>query len=159
MDDVAVATGVSRLIVYRHFDAKEDLYRAVLEQVGDRLAQEWVAQVTHLDHGIGARVLLTVAREDPDGFALLWRQAAREPSFADYADEHRERATGAALALMQGRIGARVVPHWAAATVVATLVEGVLAWLDDGEPARDDEAIALLTAAVRAVITAWSDPT
>ena len=40
MDDVAAAAGITRLIVYRHFDSKEDLYAAVLQHVRDRLAEE-----------------------------------------------------------------------------------------------------------------------
>jgi hypothetical protein len=101
-------------------------------------------------------VLLTVARDDPAGFTLLWRQAAREPGFADYAAAHRERATGAALTLVRDALGPHVVAHWASATVVAMLVESVLAWLDDGDPVRDDEMVALMATAVEAIIAGWS---
>ena len=40
MEDVAEACGVTKLIVYRHFDSKEDLYRAILQRVFDRQAEE-----------------------------------------------------------------------------------------------------------------------
>ena len=158
MEDVAAASGISRLIVYRHFDSKEELYRAVLERVSAALTEAWVAQVAHLGHGIGARVLLTVARSDPEGFALLWRHAAREPGFADYAARERERSTGAALRLMSGHLRDEVDAHWAASTVVATLVESVFAWLEDGEVERDDEAVGLMAGAVAAMISSWSAP-
>ncbi len=44
LDDVAAEAGVSRVILYRHFESKSDLYRAVLDRacghllatVGDR---------------------------------------------------------------------------------------------------------------------------
>src|SRR5687768_1895498 len=88
MDDVAAAAGITKLIVYRHFDSKDELYRAVLQRVSSRLAEELVAALEQPQpRAIGARVLLTVAREDPDGFVLLWRHAAREPQFAAYAAE------------------------------------------------------------------------
>src|SRR3954454_11733847 len=32
MEDVAAACGVTKLIVYRHFDSKEELYRTILER-------------------------------------------------------------------------------------------------------------------------------
>src|SRR3954454_23407000 len=37
MDDVAAAAGITRLVVYRHFESKEALYVAVLEAVSGRL--------------------------------------------------------------------------------------------------------------------------
>ena len=33
MDEIAATAGITKLIVYRHFESKEVLYRAVLEQV------------------------------------------------------------------------------------------------------------------------------
>ena len=45
MDDVARAAGISRLVVYRIFDTKEHLYRAVLSSVTD----EFVAEFENLD--------------------------------------------------------------------------------------------------------------
>ena len=40
MEDVAAACGVTKLIVYRHFGSKEELYREILQQVFDDLGQE-----------------------------------------------------------------------------------------------------------------------
>jgi AcrR family transcriptional regulator len=37
MNDIADAAGVTKPVVYQHFDSKSDLYRALLEAVGDRL--------------------------------------------------------------------------------------------------------------------------
>ena len=66
MDDVAAACGVTRLIVYRHFASKEDLYRAILQQVFERQAGELVAGIGRGPaRGLGARTLLTVARRAP----------------------------------------------------------------------------------------------
>jgi AcrR family transcriptional regulator len=39
MDDVAARCGVTKLIVYRHFASKEDLYRAILQHVFEHLGQ------------------------------------------------------------------------------------------------------------------------
>ena len=160
MDDVAAAAGITKLIVYRHFESKEELYRAVLQRVSSRLADELVAALDRPQpRAIGARVLLTVAREDPDGFVLLWRHAAREPGFADYAAEFRAGAVEAARTLLATGFGDPVVERWAAEAVVGFLVEAVLAWLDAGDPARDDEMVDLCTNAVRAMRDAWSSST
>src|SRR4051794_2330682 len=78
MEEIAAAAGVTKLIVYRHFGAKETLYRAVLEQVFDRQAELFVENMQMGAEGT-TQAILTVAREWPDGFRLLWRHAAREP--------------------------------------------------------------------------------
>jgi AcrR family transcriptional regulator len=155
MEDIAAASGITKLIVYRHFDSKEELYRAVLQRVFDRLAEEFVIGYSRGEGGVGARSLLTVAREDPDGFQLLWRQAAREPQFADYARELRERSVDASRALLAGRVAPDLY-EWAAHTIVDYLVEAVLNWLEHGDPGRDEELVGLATAGARAGVRAWT---
>jgi AcrR family transcriptional regulator len=158
MDDVAAEVGVTRLIVYRHFDSKEDLYRAVLQRVFDRLGEAFLAGLqAHSPRAIGAGSHLTVAREWPEGYVLLWRHAAREPQFADYARELREHAVEAARALLAstGPTGDKVLERWASETIIGFIVESVLCWLDDGDPTRDEELLDLVTDAIRAMRAAW----
>lgn len=151
MEDIAAASGITKLIVYRHFDSKETLYRAVLQRVFDRLAEEFLAAYSERAGSIGARTLLTVAREDPAGFELLWRHAAREPDFAAYARELRDHALDASRALLSGRVDPSL-HEWAAQTVFGYLVEATLNWLEFGDPVRDDEFVELTTVAVRAAV-------
>src|SRR5581483_6344951 len=85
MEDVADACGVTKLIVYRHFESKEELYREILQQVFEHLGEELRIELADPTRsGLGPRTLLVVARQDPDAFTLLWRHAAREPQFATY---------------------------------------------------------------------------
>ena len=37
MNDIAEAAGVTKPVLYQHFDSKSDLYRALLEEVGNRM--------------------------------------------------------------------------------------------------------------------------
>lgn len=157
MEEIAAASGITKLIVYRHFESKEALYRAVLQQVFDRLAEEFVTLYATRNEagGFGARSMLRVAREDPAGFELLWRHAAREPQFAAYARELRDHAVDASRALLEARIDP-TLREWAAQTVVGYLVEATLNWLSFGDPGRDDEFVTLATAAVRIAIDTWA---
>lgn len=158
MEDVADACGVTKLIVYRHFDSKEDLYRAILQRVFDRQGEELTRQLAVPTRpGIGARTLLTVAREDPDAFVLLWRHAPREPQFAAYSHELRELAVGAVRDLMQIASDDPTFDAWSAAVVIDWLVEAVLTWLEVGDPARDDELVTWVTEGLIRMRSGWVD--
>jgi AcrR family transcriptional regulator len=70
--------GISRVLLYRHFDSKTDLYRAVLDRAIARLT----AAVGTPDFTFASiEALLGATTEDPDRFRLLFRHAAREPEF------------------------------------------------------------------------------
>jgi AcrR family transcriptional regulator len=157
MDEIAAAAGVTKLIVYRHFEAKENLYRAVLEQVFERQVELFLANIQlGLDAEGTTRALLAVAREWPDGFRLLWRHAAREPQFADYALHLRDVAVNAAR-----QVVAPIVPpemaEWSAQTLFDHLVDAVLDWLDHGAAAHDEQFIAMETSALQATVAAWAN--
>lgn len=156
MEDVAAACEVTKLIVYRHFDSKEELYRTILERVFHRMGEELEVGLRQPDpRGLGARTILTVAREDPDSFVLLWRHAAREPQFAEYAHDQRELAVSAVRDLMALSSGDDLMDHWAAESVFGWLIESVLTWLEIGDESRDAEFMNHTTAALRAMRGAW----
>jgi AcrR family transcriptional regulator len=162
MDDVAQAAGISRLVVYRIFDTKEHLYRAVLSSVTD----EFVAEFENLDlaeirrRGGIVRVMLGIARRHPDAFRLLWRQAAHEPAFAAFSDYFRKVLAeyAANLILLDGRVIEPQMMRWCATALAAHLLDGMTAWLDDGDPARDDHYVVLQVCGLFAMIEAWGDP-
>jgi AcrR family transcriptional regulator len=157
MDDVAAEAGVSRLIVYRNFDSKEELYRAVLEKVSTRLAEEFTAAVQDLTvRGWATRSQLTVAREDPDAFRLLWSHASREPDFAEYAEEFRRGAVEFADSLVGPAIADPVLRRWMTTMTVAYVVTATLAWLDDGDPERDEDMVHASTEGLAAMFQAWA---
>jgi AcrR family transcriptional regulator len=156
MEDVAAASGITKLIVYRHFESKEELYRAVLEQVSTRLVEEFVAGVEEGRQAVGHRTFLTVARENPDGFVLLWRHAYREPQFAEYAREFRKGAVDLATAPLAGTFATRpALARWAPEAIIDEMVSAVLVWLEHGHPSEDEEFLATATAGMRAMVEAW----
>jgi AcrR family transcriptional regulator len=157
MEDVADASGVTKVIVYRHFDSKEELYRAILQRVFDRQAEELVAGLQDVQPGLGTRLLLTVAREDPSAFTLLWRHAPREPQFAEYAHELRSMSVAAVRELMAISSADASFDAWASEVVIGWLVEAVLTWLEVGDPERDDDVIRWSGDALRRMRAGWVD--
>jgi AcrR family transcriptional regulator len=156
MDDVAGAAGITRLIVYRHFDSKEALYAAVLQHVRDRLAEVGSGGAGR-GESTAVRALLTVGREDPAGVTLLLRHAAREPRFAPYADEFREEIITYSKELMKrAQAPARVRSRWAAETLVSFVFDALLHWLEDGDPTQDREFLERMDASLPALVAAWA---
>ncbi len=152
MENIAADCGVTMAIVYRHFDSKEDLYRAVLAEVAERL-RECVGD-RGSPFGLDLGALLAAGRDDPDGFELFWRHAAREPQFSGYADELREQAVGAVAEAMNGTV-APGLREWAAHASVGFAVEGVINWLRYGDSRHDDDLVRATIQALHAFAGAW----
>jgi AcrR family transcriptional regulator len=137
LDDIATAAGISRAILYRHFDSKTDLYRAVLDRACTRLAST-VGTGDFTAASVDA--LVGAAAADPDGFRLLFHHAAREPAVR--AERARCRN---AMGTIAGRELAAMIPDCSWATRAARLaptvaVEALMAGLDAGQPDREQAA-------------------
>jgi AcrR family transcriptional regulator len=159
---VAAAAGVTKLIVYRHFDSKEDLYRAVLESVSARMQEEWMRVVEAPDlrgRGASARAFLTVAREDPDGYRLLVFHAPREPQFEKQTFGYWEEAVRSVDGLLGDRVAVPALREWASRSLMSYLLHAVLLWIETGDPAADEQFVAATGDAIRAMVAAWTaDP-
>jgi AcrR family transcriptional regulator len=167
VDQIAAAAGVSKLIVYRHFNSKRELYLAVLDQVGDRLGQVPTPRepVDPADARAAFRAAVealagtfAVARELPDGFRLLHRHAAHEPEFAahvaDLVDRSHERIEG-----MLAHVSDPVLRAWTARLVDRVVDEAFLAWLDVGDPERDAEMVERVARLLGGIVgSLWQPP-
>jgi AcrR family transcriptional regulator len=153
MEEIAVSCGVTAPIVYRHFASKEELYRAVLESIGESLRDSLPNPAAPF--GIDLEAFLSAARGDPDGFHLFWVHAAREPQFSAYSDELRERAVAAVGKALKDRVP-RSMREWTAHAIVGFAVEGLLNWLRYGDPREDARILAATEGALRAGVRAWA---
>lgn len=150
LDDIATAAGISRVLLYRHFDSKTDLYRAVL----DRAIQRLTAAVGTRDYTYASiDALLQAAAEDPDGFRLLFHHAAREPEFRPQMDRFQQGMVATARRELTKLIPDRAWVQWAAQLAPVVAIEAVMAWLDAGQP-DPDQAADRIRQALAGVITA-----
>jgi AcrR family transcriptional regulator len=150
LDDIAEAAGISRVLLYRHFESKTDLYRAVL----DRAVQRLSAAVGTRDYTYASiDALLAAAAEDPDGFRLLFHHAAREPEFRQQMDRFQRGMVATARRELARVIGDRAWVQWAAQLAPVVAIEAVMAWLDAGRP-DPDQAADRIRQALAGVITA-----
>jgi AcrR family transcriptional regulator len=137
LDDIAAQAGISRVLLYRHFDSKTDLYRAVLDRAIARLT----AAVGTRDYTYASiDALLGAAAEDPDGFRLLFHHAAREPAFRQQMDRFQRGMVAVARRELARIIPDRAWAQWAAQLTPVVAIEAVMAWLDAGQPDPDQAA-------------------
>jgi len=134
LDDIAGAAGISRVILYRHFDSKAELYRAVLDRARARL----IAAAPGPEFSAASvDGLVAAAADDPAGFRLLFQHAAREPEFRHEIDQHRAEMVELAHRQLARAIRNRAWSRWAAELAPTVAIEAVLAWLDAGQPDPD----------------------
>ncbi|MET8760768.1 TetR/AcrR family transcriptional regulator [Lentzea sp. NPDC004782] len=150
LDDVVAEAGVTLVLLYRHFDSKAGLYRAVLDRACNRL-ETTVGSGDYDDGSIPA--LLRAAADDPDGFRLLFRHAVREPEFRDVVDGMRAMSAEVTRRELSTVIQEGPWLDWAVQLVPTVTLEAVIAWLDAGQP-EPEHAAARVARAVHSVIQA-----
>ena len=150
VDDVAQEAGITRVILYRHFESKADLYRSLLDRACARVAEK-VGIDDFGDRAIPS--LLDAAAENPDAFRLLFRFASREPEFRDLTDSLNAASTEVTRRNLSKQIPNGSWLDWAARLVPVVTTEAVIAWLDAGQP-DPTEAAERIEAAVHGVIEA-----
>ncbi len=150
LDAIAAEAAVTPVILYRHFDSKADLYRAVLDRAHTQL-REATGPDDFDEASISA--LVRAAAANPDAFRLLFRYAAREAEFRDTiatfdanSIEITRRHLGNHIADPQWR-------NWAARLLPTLTTDAVIAWLDSGQP-DPDQAAARIRRVVDAVVEA-----
>jgi AcrR family transcriptional regulator len=154
METVADHAGVTRMLVYRHFESKHALYQAVLTSAIEHTQLAVSLDAVGTEPGIAGQ-LVRAARETPDAFRLLWRHARHEPEFAADALAFRRIAADFAEQVLLDRIPDPRRRHWSATLVVDYLYAGICGHLDDGRAEDDAEFAAHLHRGVSGMVGAW----
>jgi AcrR family transcriptional regulator len=128
MNDIAEAAGVTKPVLYQHFESKRELYQALLDEVGARMLGAIVAGTRDATDGkarteLGFRAYFRWVAEDHAAFMLLYGGASRlDQEFnravrrvtggmaqaiaplieADIDDEHRLTLAHALIGLAEG---------------------------------------------------------
>jgi len=130
--DVAAEAGVTKVVIYRHFESKRDLYLAVLLDVRARIRERLFDSDRHSSDSV--RQLAVAASENPDGYRLLYRHARHEPEFADIVAEIDLSTTELTESRLRELIPDTRRRVWIAALIPTVLIESVLTWLDADQP-------------------------
>jgi len=95
MNDIADAAGVTKPVLYQHFDSKRELYQALLDEAGARLLR---AIFSGAGDATDARELTERGFRDHDACMLLYSSGTRDDEFARAV---RRVTAGAASAVAQ----------------------------------------------------------
>ena len=149
LTDVATEAGVTRMIIYRHFESKRDLYLAVLLDTRSRILAHLGPRARFDSHTVAD--LAHAAAQNPDGFRLLYRHAQREPEFAGYANELTVLAADTADMRLRELIPDTARRRWIAATLPTVIIDAILTWIDTDQPATTDELAHIINATTHAL--------
>jgi AcrR family transcriptional regulator len=129
MNDVAEAAGVTKPVLYQHFDSKRDLYLALLDEVGARMLTEITKATASATDGrtqtvAGFRAYFRWVASDQDAFVLLFGSGARRDEEFNAAVREVEAKAAAAIAPL---IAADIEPEHQATLAhgLVGLAEGV----------------------------------
>jgi len=163
LDDIAAAAGVTKPIVYRHFDSKKALYLALLS----KHEQDFPTFIAGLEGDLGglspedfARAILgrwlDYVRENRHAWLMLFRDSSGDAEIQAFRLHVSARAREVMVTLVAAQVGGRMPPDQIEPT--AELLRSGLAglalwWIDNPQTAKDDvlEVAVRLTAAATAV--------
>jgi AcrR family transcriptional regulator len=102
MNDIADAAGVTKPVLYQHFNSKRELYQALLDEVSNRLLTAIVTAAAGATDGReqterGFRAYFRWVAEDHDAFMLLYGGGTRQDD--EFAHAVRRVTAGAAEAI------------------------------------------------------------
>ncbi|GAA1656836.1 TetR/AcrR family transcriptional regulator [Fodinicola feengrottensis] len=150
LDEIATQAGISRVIVYRHFASKTELYRAALKRICDHLtaAVKVNENGDYTNDSIDA--LLHAATNDPAGFRLLFRHAVREPEFRSDIDAFQTTMRATAHRQLSQVINDPTWATWASTLMPQVVIDAIVIWLETGQPDPDtaSQRIRLATAGI-----------
>ena len=164
LDDVAREAGVTRMILYRHFESKRKLYEAILEHFRNKLttAVKGLPQGAIGSYSQFIQAFVSLAAENPDGFRLYYQHVAREPEFHDYVEKMNDAIK---TRVEENPVMRQILPDpqlraWASETIYAVIIQSIIAWLNAGKPnaTKVSEAIRqIIVAAMQAIKSTQTD--
>jgi len=147
IDDIAQAAGVSKALIYEHFESKKDLHASLLETQSEELFVRLASAAATAEPGevrlrAGVDAFLTFVEERREGWRVLFRDAA-DPDLARVLEELQAQATAAVAGLIAAEPAARGDARDQRVTMLAQLLSGAVQalanwWYEHQEVPREE---------------------
>lgn len=147
IDDIAQAAGVSKALIYEHFESKKDLHASLLETQSEELFVRLASAAATGEPGevrlrAGVDAFLTFVEERREGWRVLFRDAA-DPDLARVLEELQTQATAAVAGLIAAEPAARGDARDQRVAMLAQLLSGAVQalanwWYEHQEVPREE---------------------
>ncbi len=145
MVEIADSAGVTKPVLYQHFESKRDLYLAVLHDIGARLratvlAAASTAQTPREQVAAGFRAYVEFVESDTEGFQILFSGTSRQDGEWASITSEVEHSIAAGIADLIDVPGITVAHRLALAHGILGLAEGMMRfWQSDQAPELDTD--------------------
>jgi AcrR family transcriptional regulator len=104
LDEIAQSAGISKALIYEHFESKKELHESLLTQYAGELFERFRANAARAETGeerlrTGVAVFFGFVEEHREAWRVLFRDAA-DPELAPVIRAVQDQATGAIVALV-----------------------------------------------------------
>jgi AcrR family transcriptional regulator len=159
IDDIAREAGISKALIYEHFESKQGLYADLIERNAAELVKRLAAAIGSVEADSGAVRLATgldaffaFVEERRDAWRILFRDSA-DPETAPVLDRILEQVTGLVAALIAEDPGARAIAEQDADRAIRVLarmlvgsVQSVANWWPEHREVPRDEIVEMVMA-------------
>lgn len=157
MDALAEELGIPKTVLYRYFDSRDALLAAIL----GGFAAQWRALQAQPWRGLGRNLseVLALTRAHRSEFMLLARHCATDPEYRDYFEELHSNIVERTDRLLETSSPAMaadpLMRQLSSRATAGFLLDAVLWWIEQGDPARDDDFILWARKSLDAFYTGW----
>lgn len=154
MDDVAHAAGITKPILYQHFESKKALYLALIDEAALEITKAvWDATEDQSDAltmaAGGMKAYFSYVKSHPDSFRILFSDARADPEIMDRIDSIR----GVIAERVAQLIGESIFADWPDQKQVSIVATGIVGlaemvardWIVVDKASPDDAARAVGT--------------
>lgn len=152
LDDVAHEAGISRVLLYRHFDSKKALYEAILEGFRTQLPPPKMNTDIQQYGTERLDMLIKAAQADPNGFRLMFRHAPREPEFRAHFEAIQMQRFDYFERNLQSLFPNKQQRMFIVTLLRDIVIDTLLTWIDAGLP-QPESMPPMIRALVQSIVT------
>jgi AcrR family transcriptional regulator len=159
LEAIAQAAGLSRMMLYRYFESKDDLYLAVLDQIAAVLTVE-LARMPRPPTAAGVTAIhLTAATEHPAAYRLFWERALAEAPSRAHIEVLQDEICTMTTEMLTMCVQLGPLAPWGGKVATRYLVGSVVAYLERPEQVSIEDVAALIAAGLDGMIASWNAAT